>query len=301
LNYYHRKQTDLLGTYEVPVPPNLFPNTMVNVGSMTNQGFEVDINVQAVKTKDFSYDIAVAASYNRNEFLSFSNTNYEGQDYYDEALMSNPNNPGYLQRIQVGKPVGNYYTLAYAGLDDKGDWLVWNKDNTEKIPIAMATLEDKRITGNGMPKYNLAITNTFKYKDFDLSVFLRGAFGFELFNTHDFYFGLQSMDENVLRRAYGRNKDITRGQNMLTDYFIEKGDYMKLDVVSFGYTHRFKNGKWIEGVRVYVTGRNLYTFTKFTGVDPSTYPANGITPGSTGGYRYYPSATQLLLGVQVDF
>jgi hypothetical protein len=268
---------------------------------MKNEGIEIDLFARAVKTDNFSYDINLTASYNHNEFLSFSSTNYEGQDYTEEAAMSNPGNPGYLQRLQVGQSVGNYYTWAYAGVDDRGNWLVWNKDNSSRIPITTATSEDKRVTGNGLPKYNFAITNTFRYKNFDLNIFIRGACGFDLFNTHAFYFGLQAMDGNVLRRAYGQNRAITTGMNQLTDYFIEKGDYLKLDVVSLGYTHKFKNNAWVESIRVYATGRNLHTFTRFTGVDPSVYPSNGLTPGATGGFRYYPSATQLLFGVQVDF
>lgn len=301
LNYYHRKQSDMLGWYDVPVPPHLFDETFVNVGTMKNEGFEIDLNIHAVRKKDFSYNITFAGSYNYNEFLNFSNELYKGEDYYDECDMVNPNNPGSLQRVQIGQSVGNYYTYAYAGVDEKGDWLVWNKDNTRKIPIGDATPEDKRITGNGMPKYNVSLTNEFRYKNFDLSIFLRGAFGFDLFNVHDFYFGIRAMEGNVLRRAYIKNSEI-EGSNQLTDYFIEKGDYLKLDVVSLGYTFKKMDAKWINGIRVYVTGRNLYTFTKFTGIDPSVYQANGIRPGTfDGGNRYYPSAIQLLLGLQIDF
>jgi len=305
LNYYHRQQQDLLGDYNVPVPPYLYSTTFVNVGTMRNTGFEIDLNINAVKTKDFSYNINFVGATNENKFLRFSNSEFTGQDYYDLASMESPNQPGKLQRIQEGKRIGNYHTWRYAGIDKDGDWVVWNKDNTEMIKISDAKEEDKRITGNALPKFTASMTNNFTYKNWGLTVFLRGAFGFDIFNVHDLYYGLPSMQGNVTKKAYGKNAEITKGKNVLTDYFIEKGDYIKLDMVTLSYNFPFNN-KWIENARVYVTGKNLATITGFSGVDPSTYQTNGLTPGvnlngTEGTRRYYPSTTQILFGVQIGF
>jgi TonB-linked SusC/RagA family outer membrane protein len=305
LNYYNRKQQDLLGDYNVPVPPYLFGTTFVNVGTMRNTGIEIDLNINAVQTKDFSYTINFVGATNENKFLNFSNKEYVGQDYVEQAWLESPNNPGNLQRIIEGKRIGNYFTWAYAGIDDNGNWLVWNKDNTEKISINDAPEEDKRITGNALPKFTASLTNSFVYKNWDVSIYLRGAFGFDLFNIHDLYYGLQTGPGNVLQKAYKENAAITTGNNVLTDYFIEKGDYLKLDVVTVGYRLAL-NSKWINSLRLYATGRNLATFTGFSGVDPATYQMNGLTPGvnmhdGQGRRRYYPTSTQLSLGIQVDF
>ena len=75
--------------------------------------------------------------------------------------MESPGNPGTLQRMQEGERLGNYFTWSYAGIDENGNWLVWNKDNTEKISINEATTEDKRVTGNGLPKFTASLSNTF--------------------------------------------------------------------------------------------------------------------------------------------
>ena len=99
---------------------------------------------------------------------------------------------------------------------------------------------------------------------------LRGAAGFDIFNVHDFYFGLQSMTTNQLTTAYSKNAHITTGKNVITDYFIEPGDYLKIDNVTLGYTMNL-NKKYIEKIRLFGTANNLYTFTKFTGVDPVSY------------------------------
>ena len=299
-NYFHRKQSDLLGSYSVSVPPNLFSTIYANVGTLRNTGFELDITVNAVRTKDFTYSFTLVGATNNNKFVSFSNDVYKGQKYYSTCNMANPNNPGYLQRIEEGERIGNYFTYRYAGVDKKGDWLIYDKKGNV-IPVAQGTEEDKSVTGNGLPKFTGSMTHNFTYKNFDLTVALRGAAGFDIFNVHDFYFGLQSMSTNQLTTAYSKNAHITTGKNVITDYFIEPGDYLKIDNITLGYTMNL-NKKYIEKIRLFGTANNLYTFTKFTGVDPSTYEVNGLTPGTFGGgYNYYPSAFQFILGLQVSF
>ena len=300
LNYFIRRQSDLLGDYDVPVPPNLFNTIYTNVGTLKNTGFEFDINVDAVRGEDFSWDFSVVGATNGNKFVSFSNDVYKGQSWYSTCSMSNPNNPGYLQRIEEGQRIGNYYTWRYAGVDKSGDWLVYDKKGNI-IPVAQATEDDKCVTGNGLPKFTGSMTHNFRYRNFDLSISLRGAAGFDLFNVHDFYFGLQNMTTNVLTTAYSKNAHITKGSNVITDYFIEPGDYLTIDYVSLGYTLKL-NRKFLDRVRIYGTARNLYTFTRFSGVDPSTYEVNGLTPGTFGGsYDYYPNVFQFILGFQIDF
>lgn len=300
INYFHRKQVDLLGDYDTSVPPSLFKTIYANVGSVKNTGFEFDLTVNAINRKDFKYYITLVGATNNNEFTDFSNDVYDGKDYYWTCKMDNPNSPGYLQRIEVGERIGNFVTYRYAGISETGDWLIYNKDG-DIIPIAQGKEEDKAITGNGLPKFTGSITNSITWKKFDMSVSFRGAFGFDLFNVHDFYFGLQSGEGNLLTNAYRRNAKITTGKNVITDYFIERGDYWKLDAITLGYTFDI-NHKFIERMRVFGTANNLYTWTKFTGVDPSNYEVNGLTPGTFGGgYSYYPSTFQFIFGLQVGF
>jgi len=299
VNYYHRKQVDLLGSYSVPVPPNLFSTIYANVGTLRNQGVEIDLNFDLINRKDFKYQVGLVGSTNDNKFVSFSNEIYDGEDYYWTCSMSNPNNPGYLQQIRVNERIGNYVTFKYAGVDSNGNWLIYNSDN-DIIPINEGTNNDKRITGNGLPQFTGSMTNNFSYKNWDLTVFLRAALGFDIFNVHDFYWGLKSGEGNVLKYAFSKNAHITTGKNVISDYFIEKGDFLKLDMVTLGYRFNIKN-KFINSLRMYGTANNLFTLTRFLGVDPSTYEVNGLTPGTYGGsISYYPSAFQFILGLSVD-
>ena len=180
---------------------------------------------------------------------------------------------------------------------------MYNKDN-EVIPIGDAKEEDKTVTGNGLPKFTMSWNNTFRYKNFDLSLYFRGAFGFDIFNVHEFYYGMPNVGGawNRLQGTFEKNGALTTAMNQLTDYFIEKGDYFKLDVVTLGYTFNLQNTRFLDRVRVYGTVTNVFTITGFSGVDPSTYPVNGLTPGTYDGDKtYYPSSTQVLVGVQVGF
>lgn len=300
-NYFNRHSEDLLGSYAVPIPPYLHANTVVNVGSMSNTGFEFDLQVTAVNLKDFSYDISLTGSTMKNRFESFSNSEFVGQDYYDECGTENPFPRNYLQRIQAGESIGNFFMYRYAGINDKGEWLVYDKDG-DIIDLWMADENDKQIVGNGLPKFTMSMTHTFRYRNFDLSLFFRGAFGFDLFNIHEFYYGTRKFSGNMMLKAYGKNFEISpTSPHAVTDFFLERGDYFKLDQLTLGYTLRTPKARFLDGVRVYGAVNNVFTLTKFTGVDPSTYGVNGLTPGGRGSRVYYPSTRQFILGVQLDF
>lgn len=300
-NYFNRKQQDLLGNYKVSVPPYLFDETFVNVGTMKNTGFEFDINVKAVTTKDFSYDFNVVGATMSNKFVDFSNSQYVGQDYYDVAGTSDPYPYYNLQRIQKGKSIGNFYMWKYAGHTTDGEWLVYDKDG-DIIRASQASDADRQKVGNGMPKFTMSTSQNFRYRNFDLSLFFRGAFGYDIFNIHDFYYGTRNFTGNRSHKAYGKNFQISATANPVAcDYFLEKGDYLKLDMVTLGYTFNPKSCRFLDRVRLYGTMKNVFTLTKFSGVDPSTYQVNGLTPGAQGSRTYFPSTRQFIVGLQVDF
>lgn len=300
LNYFNRRQQDLLGSYKVSVPPYLFDETFVNVGTMKNTGFEFDINWNAVHTKDFDYTVSVVGSTMNNEFVDFSNSQYVGQDFYNVCGTEDPYPFYNLQRIEKGQRLGNFYMWKYAGIDSNGDWLVYDRDG-DIIKASQASDDDRQIVGNGLPKFTGSMTHNFRYKQFDLSLFFRGTFGYDIFNIHDFYYGTKNFTGNVLKKAYGKNDRISANANpVVSDYFLERGDYLKLDMLTLGYTLD-TNCKYLSKVRLYGTAKNVFTITKFSGVDPATYQVNGLNPGATGSRTYYPSSRQFIVGVQLDF
>ena len=297
-NYYSRKQQDLLGDYNVSVPPYLFTSTFVNVGTMRNSGFEFDLTWNAVKTKDFTYTINVIGATMSNKFVDFSNDKFVGQDYYDVVGTEDPYPFHNLQRIEKGKRIGNFYMLKYAGVDPQGRWIVYDKDG-DKVLADNATDDDRQYVGNGLPQFTGSMTHTLRYKNIDASLFFQTALGFDLFNIHDFYYGTRNFQGNVMDKAYSKNKIVSQNP-IVSDYFLEPGDYLKLSSVSLGYTLNLKK-KYIDAVRIYATASNLFTITKFSGIDPSNYQVNGLNPGATGSRSYYPSTRQFMIGTQVNF
>lgn len=300
-NYFHRRQQDLLGSYRVPMPPYLFTHTYVNVGTMENQGFEFDITFNAVQTRNFSYTMNFIGSTQSNKFVDFSNSEFVGNDYYDVAYteIPYPNIP--LQRIEKGRSIGGFYMFKYAGISTDGEWLIYDKDG-DIIQGIQGTEADRQYVGNGLPKFTLSTGHNFRYKNFDLSLFFSGAFGFHIFNIHDFYYGTRNFTGNTLRKAYGKNFLISPDQNpIVSDYFLERGDYFKLDHLTLGYTLPLHNIRFLNSFRIYGTVRNVFTITKYSGMDPSNFNVNGLNPGAHNGRGYYPTTRQFLLGVQFDF
>lgn len=298
-NYYSRRAVDLLGNYNAPLPPNIVTTTTANVGEMSSNGLEIELRGKVIQNENFRYNISLNGATMNSVFRSFSNDLYKGQSYVDQMGMPAPGSPGNTQRLQEGERLGMFFFWKYAGVNDDGNIMIYNKDGIV-IPASEGKQEDKSFVGNGQPKFTGGMTHTFSYKKWDASMSFRGNFGYDIFNVHEFYYGLQSSSQNtnVLEAAYGRNEQI-KGDKLLVDYFLEKGDFLKLDVVTFGYS--FNPGwKNFNSIRVYGSTRNLLTFTKFKGVDPDTYPINGQNPGIINSKAYYPSTTQFMLGLQIS-
>lgn len=313
LNYYARTNKDLLGNYNVPLPPNPQSQTFTNVGTMKNSGIEVQLSGEVIQQKAFSYNVSLTAAYNNNKFVSFSNKIYQGAPFQDMAGLPAPGSPGTVQRLQEGHRIGDFYMLKSAGVDENGALLVYKKDGSI-VPANQASADDKQFVGNGLPKITGSLGNTFRYKNWDLNIFLRGNFGYKLFNMQAFYIGTPATqtDANTLKSAYDPGNKYSKLTSSATtalasDYFLESGSFVKIDNVALGYS-RNVNSKYLQAFRVYGAVSNLHTFTGFKGGDPDLYPVNDLTPGVQGNPRtntyslnFYPATIQLLAGVQVTF
>ncbi|MEN0053160.1 MAG: SusC/RagA family TonB-linked outer membrane protein [Mucilaginibacter sp.] len=312
VNYYVRTNKDLLGDYDVPVPPNPRPTTYTNVGTIKNTGWELQLNGSVVKGRNFSYDLSFAGAVNNNKFVSFSNDLYHGAPFQDVANLPAPGSPGMIQRIQEGQRIGSFYTYRSAGVKD-GVLQVYKKDGSI-VAGNLASNDDKQFVGNGMPKFTASLQNTFRYKNFDLSIFLRGNFDYDIFNIYAFYIGTPAAqtDANVLTSAYNSKSKYSKLTSSTTtsiasDYFLEPGSFVKVDNVALGYTFKPVSSKHFHSIRIYATGRNLKTFTKYTGGDPDLVQVNGLTPGvnldrsGNPALDYFPSTLQLIIGAQITF
>jgi hypothetical protein len=161
------------------------------------------------------------------------------------------------------------------------------------------TPEDKKFIGNAIPKVILAWNNQFNMGNFDVNAYFRGWFGHNIFNMPNFYYGIPLEGRNVLVENYDEQKHIT-GEKELSDYWIEKGDFLKLDVLSLGYSFNLKGeNQYLKNLRVYATGQNLFVLTGYSGLDPEVN-INGLDPGFEE-RATYPQTRTFMLGLQAGF
>ncbi|KAA2243382.1 SusC/RagA family TonB-linked outer membrane protein [Chitinophaga agrisoli] len=312
VNYYVRTNKDLLGDYNVPLPPNAQAKTFTNVGTMKNSGLEIQLSAAVIRNRAFNYNVSFTTAYNSNKFVSFSNALYQGAPFQDVAGLPSPGTPGEIQRLQEGHRIGDFYMLRSAGIDKDGSLLAYKKDGTI-VPANQTSRDDYQFVGNGLPKFTGSLGNQFTYKNWDLNIFLRGNFGYKLFNMRAFYLGtpVAQAGSNTLKSAYdpgNKYAKITQAGTTLrpSDYYLESGSFVKIDNITLGYNLQI-NSKYLQALRIYAAVSNLHTFTSFTGGDPDLYPVNGLTPGVQGnikdGYKldFYPSTIQMLGGIQATF
>lgn len=300
LDYFIRDGRDVISDYDAPVPPFLHQNLYTNVATTRSNGVELNVQWQAVKTKDFSYETNVTASYTQSKLVKFSNGTFT-KGYMDRYNLPSPGNPGPAQRLQDGVEIGSFYGTRYAGVDESGNLLIWKeavvggetklaKDKNDK---------DKAFIGTGMPKWDLSWGHTFTYKEFDLSLFFRGKFDYEILNLYQMYYGLQAQPNvNLLKDAFERNGHI-KSEKEMCDYFLENGNYFKLDNITVGWNPKLDT-KWISNLRVYATLKNVFTMTKYSGLDPANIQSTGLEPG-IGRLDVYPSARSFSFGLQITY
>lgn len=300
LDYFIRLGRDVIANYDAPVPPNIHEQIFTNVASTSTRGVELNLEWNAVRTKDFDYTTNIVASYSKSVLDEFSNEQYS-KGYMNRSDLPSPGNPGAAQRLEDGKEIGSFYGKRYAGVDKDGNIMVWKNGvvDGEKIRADQSSDLDKDYIGHGMPRLELSWGNTFRYKDFDLSLFFRGKFDYKILNLYQMYYGLQAQPKiNLLEDAFDRNAEI-KGPKHIVDYFLESGDYLKLDNITLGYNPKI-NSKLITNLRVYGTVRNVFTLTKYSGIDPANTTISGLDPG-VGSLDLYPSARNFSLGMQITF
>lgn len=298
IDWFDRQSKDLLYNYTAPQPPFVYNSILVNVGTTQNRGVELSIDGDIFKGTKVEWTSGINYSYGTTKLKTLSNSMYQAS-YVELYQKPGVGTSEYFFRVQEGGKVGQFYGYEYAGVED-GKMLIYT-DEGEKVPVSEADVKYKRYIGNGTPTSFLSWNNTLRYKNFDLNIFFRGAFGFDIFNMRKYGMGLQGAGtDNVLRDAYLKDKDIVTGGGVISSFFLEKGDYFKLENVTLGYNFTPKPNKILNSMRVFVSAKNLFTLTGYSGNDPSVVSVNGLEPGVDSNSAY-PTATQVSLGLTLRF
>ncbi len=290
-DWYMRQTNNLLNTYSVPVPPNVYDTMFANVGQINNAGIELTLNAIPVKTNDFSWNLGLTLARNTNKLASFSNEMYEMVEYYTGYL--NEDLKVFTQRIVEGESIGQFWGPKWLGFDENGNNIFEDLDGDGVLSDG-----DNQVIGNAYPDFTFSLSSAFRYKDWDLSFLLRGSVGNDVFNmTRLYYEGPGYLGSyNVLKSTMDYPE--YRGSAIYSSRYIEDGSYLKLDNLTVGYNIPVRT-KWISKLRVYLTGQNLFTITKYKGIDPETH-LSGLEPGIEWFY-FYPRTRSYLLGLNITF
>ncbi len=361
MDWYNNQSNNLLIKNKIPSSTG-YTEQFQNLGSIRNRGVEIVLNTTNIRTKDFTWTTDFNIAFNRSKVLELYGkegaSNYFIQDY--ESRM------GY--KVEVGKPLGQYYGLVYDGIYTTEDF-TQNADGTYTLKpdvpylkgstrskvkpgdvkyknIAGETdddgnpvysINDRTVIGNAQPKFTGGMNNTFKYKGFDLTVFMNFVYGNKVFNmSTQRFIGPYMANQNTLAKMANRftlidpqtgkeSADLTRlaelnpaqfsgdllwnissnNKNAISDhssYYLEDGSYLRLNTITLGYTlpKALVQKAKISNARVYCTLNNIHTFTGYTGYDPEVSASgSALTPGVDN--SSYPRSKSWVLGVNLTF
>lgn len=296
IDFYKRKIDDLIYDISVSQPPAIHDKTTMNVGSMQNTGYEFELNYKAVSNEHFTYSTGIVASHNKSTL----NTLWGSQTFTDRKDFPAPGSPGSAVRLYPGEDIGRFYIWKFAGFTDDGYWQLYDKDgNIFDVRERSKTVGDKAFVGNAIPTLQLSWNNQFSYKNWDASIYMRSWIGHDVFNMINMYYSLPNVKgQNVLAEAYDKHKNI-KGEKELSDYWLEKGTFLKVDALNIGYSFNNNVIKPIKSLRIYATARDLFVFTNYTGLDPEVN-INGLEPGFEE-RNVYPKTRTFMMGLQINF
>lgn len=297
-----------------------------NVGQMTNTGFDLSITTHNIIKNDFSWNTSIIFSHYKNKLDKLINeaSSIDGKIYYDNYLITHTV-PGYA--------VGSFWGLKTDGLFRTSEELASSlpqfgyavtQNQTWLGDVRFAdvnednVIDSKDLTfiGSPIPKFTYGMTNSFTYKDFDLSIFLQGSYGSKIFNflkwqlerLNNVYYNQSTevMDRYTAGNITGSlpRFTITNTNNTaMSDRYVESGSYMRVQNITLGYRvpKNIISKVRMSNLRVYGTVQNLYTFTNYTGYDPEVGNYNNSIRLMSVDAGHYPNPRTFLLGVNVEF
>ena len=307
-NYYTSKTKDMLYLYNVSVPPFTYNTLLANIGSMRNSGTEIAIGVTPLKAKDMELNINANITFQQNKLLTlngyYNGETISGPKYKSLASLNGAGFHGGYNHIVyqvVGQPLGVFYLPHTTGLitNSSGE-SVYQIADLNGGGVSLEDGEDRFVAGQAVPKALLGSNISFRYKRWDISMQINGAFGHKIYNgTSLTYMNMNIFpDYNVMKEAPQRNiKDQTA-----TDYWLERGDYINFDYVTVAWNVPVqKLKKYIQSLRLAFTVNNLATISGYSGLSPII---NSSTVNATLGLddkRGYPLARTYTIGLNLNF
>lgn len=311
IDYFTRVTSGMILPINVPVPPNLFPTTLLNIGEVENSGLEVLLNYNAIDKSDFKWNVGVNFSTLATNLRSLSAGDLSfGAVNYRSNFGSPGQNLTQLIRVQENGPLGQIWGPIQTGVDENGAPIMKVINGTAKDangnPVYCNCDDDRAQLGTAYPTINFGINNSFNYKNWDLNFFFRGSLGHSLINSYrGFYENTESttvQNWNIVKTKYF-DPNIKKAE--YNSSHVEKADFMILDNATIGYNFNVKQGKSVGKIRTFLSVQTPFMFTGYTGVDPSVRyqdPENGdpLAPGIERRATYF-TTTITTLGLNLSF
>jgi len=294
-DYFSKKTKDLIYVYTVPVPPNLVTTQLANAGAIDIDGFELVLNGHILDLQNFKWRSGLTLTHSKAIVSALGNDEYPAVEKVNEGYLQEPLGYGtYTQIMQEGLERGTFYGPKFAGIDSKtGKFLYYTATTGKYVTYDLLQEEDKQILGTAQPKLELGWSNTIEFaKNWDATFVIRGMFGHKIVNGTAMVFDNPNYfpNRNILNSSKDRN---ISGNSDWSDYWLEKGDFVRLENVTIGYNIPVDKVNWLSRAKVFVSGNNLLTLTSYTGIDPSSI---GIDI-----FNVYPKSTSVSCGINLTF
>ena len=291
LDVFTATTDNLLFDYTVPQPPFPYNTIKANVGSLLNKGLEVALGYDLIKTENTTLTLAGNLSLLRNKVLNLSGS-INGVPLNTDNVYWGPSS-----FLIVGQPIGTFNILHHTGKDNANSETVLDVDANGIIDQGN-TSPDRLIKGSALPTYTYAFNPTFQYKNLDVSMLWRGSGGNKIYN------GLRSSLSYLENIGKANILDSAIPLGLFTskygsDLWLENGSFLRLENVTVGYNLNFKKIKYIESVRLSITGNNLLLITHYSGIDPELNLSGSNGFGGDNGI--YPRTRSFAFGLNVKF
>lgn len=300
VEYYNKLTGDLIWNYRVPTTEYLYESMTANVGKIRNHGVEATITATPVKNRNFNWNTTLTLAHNRNKVVSLSNDKFAPDDDILRGPAGAGQSGGSSLVIREGYPLGQFFTHMFAGFNDNGESLFYDKDGN--LTTSPTDVVDYHLLGNTQPKLNFGWSHNLTYKNWSLDLMFTGVLGHEVLNAT-----LASL--NYVSRATDFNQPkfvLESGQpfgdiraQFMSDRYIERADYLRLQDASLAYDFKFKPRAGVRGLTVYLNVNNAFVITKYRGIDPEV-DMGGIDPGIDDD-NFYPMPRSFQIGARLNF
>lgn len=316
-DWYYKKTTDLLNPINISTSTMGLQTVLGNNGSVDNKGWEVFIKYNPITTKDFSWSTTLNLSGNKGKVLDIADPTellIEPQGWY---------NPTAYMRVEKGMPLSSIYGYVFDGVIQEGETYAPQPGSVAGHPKfkdlngdGIINTEDRTIIGNGNPDVILGWGNTFRFRDFELSLFFDGSFGQDMLNVNNIIFtDLDRLTSSMDRWTRNHPSNTTPattwrkdGGNQYGSYinskFVENASFFRLSNIELGYNlpcEKIGIGKVVKAFRVFVGAQRLFTITSYSGFDPEVSVNGASSIGQGLDYCTYPSYRTFNCGAKITF